>query len=722
MKEEGPTLEELEKESVPVIETEGKDEVPTEEMKEEGPTKEEERKLEEIKEEIKEKALEGILEELDGKRKNYIEADKKYKIAKKKEKTGLSLAEIKLEEAGLEYEKIKTEYGRRLYREKLELLRREGIAEDHPRFNEEMSLLKASLFEDLIIREQDLLAKAKVDSLESRTRGAFEKMIINYARLPMWKKVLISTGVVTGAALAGGVVGGTTAALVFGTTRFARGMVAGKLAALSGTLVKSVGTRKVNEWNQKEVAGLRENFGLDIAPEIEKEGDSFRDMMKKMTEDYEEIVKKTNRKHRNVTLWSAGVGVVVGGTAALTSGHLDGVGADIISQKLGLADVAAAKVSAVEASSYDIPIPTEASPEAHSGVSVELPMEEPMTTLEIGDRGPEGAIIDFLRNNPDAAKESFGWDGEANLDRWAGIKAHQLWLEDAGEQLKDPATIEQLRELGYSQDLKGFAEMMRRIGEGDVEINQDGTIDLRNMDYLGARIPTEAPSVETSLPSEEMIRPTIVAPEGTTRIPYAEGELIVNRDDNDISFSLDGKEFAEGTIHDDGTYYIPQTEGSLDSTFIKAYNAARFNLEALGKGEEMRSGLGEIKDFPFLEKEVPEKLLMTEMKGVNLETKSLLNDLIYKTPLDTETKVLRLAELVKSGRIKTEDFARYYVQMTGGEAERISPTFLDNLKNNFEKVAKFQGKTFEVGESKNTLNSVTALEIILRRLLKARAV
>jgi hypothetical protein len=120
--------------------------------------------------------------------------------------------------------------------------------------------------------------------------------------------------------------------------------------------------------------------------------------------------------------------------------------------------------------------------EIHKPPVTEMPIS---TTLEIGKRGPEGAIIDYLKANPETAK-SFGWKEGENITKWAGGEAHQLWLEHAKEALQDENTLAKMKELGYSQDMKGYGEMMRRIGEGKVQIDfKEGKISLgEKTEYL----------------------------------------------------------------------------------------------------------------------------------------------------------------------------------------------------------------------------------------------
>lgn len=98
-------------------------------------------------------------------------------------------------------------------------------------------------------------------------------------------------------------------------------------------------------------------------------------------------------------------------------------------------------------------------------------------TLEIGSRGPEGAIIDNFRANPELAK-SFGWDGKADISKWAGTKAHQIWLASVENELAKSGMAEKLTEQGFTADAEGYAKAMHKIGKGFVEIDPAGNMHL----------------------------------------------------------------------------------------------------------------------------------------------------------------------------------------------------------------------------------------------------
>ncbi len=110
-----------------------------------------------------------------------------------------------------------------------------------------------------------------------------------------------------------------------------------------------------------------------------------------------------------------------------------------------------------------------------------------VTTLEIGNRGPEGSIIDYFKDHKDVA-ERFGWDGKGDIKKWAGTKAHALWLEHASKALENDEVKESLTKLGYTNDLEGYTKMMTRIKSGGVALDiQHKGVTLSGMEYLEAK-------------------------------------------------------------------------------------------------------------------------------------------------------------------------------------------------------------------------------------------
>ncbi len=134
----------------------------------------------------------------------------------------------------------------------------------------------------------------------------------------------------------------------------------------------------------------------------------------------------------------------------------------------------------------------------------------PVSTLTIGARGPEGSIIDYFKDHHDVAKK-FGWDGKGDIKKWAGTRAHQLWLEHASKALENDEVKESLTKLGYTNDLEGYTKMMTRIKSGGVilDIEHKG-VTLSDMEYLKARSAGVA-SAEISVP--EHVDAPVATPE-----------------------------------------------------------------------------------------------------------------------------------------------------------------------------------------------------------------
>ena len=106
--------------------------------------------------------------------------------------------------------------------------------------------------------------------------------------------------------------------------------------------------------------------------------------------------------------------------------------------------------------------PAEITPEA-------TPLSDPVKHA-IGKRGPEGAIIDEFRNNPELAKQ-FGWDGKKNINTWAGKEADVLYKAFRKESLGNPKIVEEMEKLGYKPTPKGHESMMHRIKSGTIELD-----------------------------------------------------------------------------------------------------------------------------------------------------------------------------------------------------------------------------------------------------------
>ncbi|HLC94719.1 MAG TPA: hypothetical protein VJH96_04090 [Patescibacteria group bacterium] len=164
--------------------------------------------------------------------------------------------------------------------------------------------------------------------------------------------------------------------------------------------------------------------------------------------------------------------------------------------------------------------PTE--PKSEGAPAAEVVESSPapkLVKLNIGARGPEGAIIDYFRENKEVAK-SAGWDGSSDMNEWVYRKAHLLWLAEAKEALKNEDILKELKKLGYPKTEEGYAEMMHRIKAGTVTFKADGTIDVDIDHALPAR--GHAPIV-----AEETAQPSVAATPEPTPTNFDQLEPII---------------------------------------------------------------------------------------------------------------------------------------------------------------------------------------------------
>lgn len=473
--------------------------------------KEKEKKEEKSKEKVDDKkeaeiTKEKLYADIDKWRGELVKREAAYKEAKKKGIKGESILEMAFEEAKKSYEKAKTDYAGFMYKRKLSLLESD---KGRPEYDQELCELKESLFRDVIINEQDELAKAKYNNLEPRKRTWFRGLLENYIKAPMWKRAAISTAMVTGTIATGGLVGGLfglsmgfaggAAALGYGAQRFVRGVIGGTTGGYVAGWIKRYFGKKVEEDRLREINALQNNFGSRI--ESVKTDNEFKDLMLESDNRYEQVVKETNKRHRNITLWASGAAFAagLGSVSVATHAGLDGPLADLLNSKLGFATPAigagggiasaleSRPSSGIGAADLEHKAGVVAGVGSPHGVLETMPNGKegiPLEHLKIGARGPEGSIIDYFKGNQDVAKQ-FGWDGVSDINKWAGTEAHKLWLEQVKSALMDPDTVSKMKAAGYPLTPEGYAKAMHHIGKGFVDIDITGhKINLSEVDYL----------------------------------------------------------------------------------------------------------------------------------------------------------------------------------------------------------------------------------------------
>jgi hypothetical protein len=505
------------------------------------------------------------------------------------------------------YRKSKVEYGREKLKQRVEELVEDGTTEE-----EAKKTAKAEIFDELIVKESEIIKKAEIEQLPPKERKWYKKTLDWYLRQNTVTRLLISTGIITGAVAYGGGFGASSLAM-FAGYRFLRGagsVFVGKLASAGvGWAMKS----KIEKGRAERDEEMKKTINLDDIDGIEKK--------------YKEHLLENKKEDRAVLLTKAFAGIAAGmgtamGIGMIESAYSGGGGAPnaessepeaekggMIADKeeapeavekaegektltytdkqefsskfvkefgeVGDYGVSEAQIAQSllegkitpeqyydflqEVSDGKFPVPKEEflgklgrQIEMYNealkteGVGSEVSQraalsllyknieesvllssqgevsvaevataaaetETEPTILQIGSRGPQGSVIDSFRENPDLAREFgapdnlFNENGEivdrSSFDNWAGRKAHLLWLESAKEALKNNEVLGKLEELGYSKDMEGYGQMMRRIGEGSVLLDPEKQTMLigEETDFLKARPTVEAqPESETT--------------------------------------------------------------------------------------------------------------------------------------------------------------------------------------------------------------------------------
>lgn len=279
------------------------------------------------KKEEKEPNARELLAQLTECRTRMIEAERNFRQAQREDRQGTAALERELQRATENYEIARAKWAKKEYEEKIELIGKEfNISREDLRFEEHLQRFIPELWRDIITRERDELARENHDCLEPRRRTWFRRMLEAYNRQPTWRRVLLGTAVVTGAAALGGTMGWAAAA-TFGATRFVRGLIGAKVGAFTGGLVKSIFGRRVEQYRTNELAAQEASFGARIRRENPTSIDDWRNLIRDYDRYYENTVREVNRRHRNINLYATGAGILAGGAAAYAAGPiLDSLG------------------------------------------------------------------------------------------------------------------------------------------------------------------------------------------------------------------------------------------------------------------------------------------------------------------------------------------------------------------------------------------------------------
>ncbi len=436
------------------------------------------------------------------------------------------------------YEEAKKVFASGLYDEKIKSFEEKtktGGKEGGPMTPEEhekaLADLKFEVVKEAILDERGVLNKEKIAALPEKERSLCMKALARYGQLPQPARILISAAAATGTTLAfssgvgfamvGGIFAWKAVRAGVGTTA---GLLAGK--GYNWAFDKLVNVKKIISDDEGKIIN---EIKSNLVNKGEQEDNSAENKAEKKKEEFEKwfsnLSASTNQKldnlatkEKRILLGKAiGQGVVIAGVAGLTSMGMEKGMASLspdLAAKMGIKISAppdkAPKVSSVKAGAPDnfdsrfaaqkgltpsdnfdsrfaaqkglTPPARFAAQEGLTSSGAETlktPEVQEVLNLKIGARGPEGAIIDNFRKNPDLAK-TFGYDpdGKISLDKWAGTKAHQLWLESVEGDLKNPKIVAELTKHGYQATPEDYAKAMHRIGKGSVVLDPQGHMHL----------------------------------------------------------------------------------------------------------------------------------------------------------------------------------------------------------------------------------------------------
>jgi hypothetical protein len=529
-----------------------------------------------------------------------------------------------------EYEAVKIEAGKKM------------LAEGVP---------QAEIFKKLILEERGLLDQAKVEAWPPKEKGIFRKGMEWYMKRGTVTRLLISTGLATGVVTAAG--GFSVPALaIFAGQRFVRGFGSVTIGKLAGMGVDWVMSKGINAQKEASLSELKKSFDLNKLKEIEQS--------------YQKILEETAKKERRKLLIKGAVTVAVGAGTAIGLGMIEkSWGGEIKKAVLGTAEKPSGHAPVAE-KIYN----------AKPGIKIEAIKPE---MVSIGNRGPEGSIIDYFKTHSEAAK-NFGWDGKADISKWAGEKAHQLWLEDAGKALKNPEILDKLEKLNYSKNLQGYTEMMHRIGKGAVEIDpKAGKINLIDTDYLRAKISIYETGARVEVPVEEI--PKISIPDQWKTV-------------QSYQWDIDQMRSNLGKYSDPGVKASVETEISriehLRDSVIK-------NIAEHTKQQPIVEGI--------VAKAEAVKTIKESLMGLSVEKHNFF-DSVISSDVRNSFKLNAIIHGIKEQKIIPEDFAKYYAGRIG--AQEVSEEMMGNLKSNFKAIIE--------GNTSDRLNAERAMTVIIQRL------
>ena len=481
------------KEAVKTPKTEGKLELETpqetmERLAKEAVKKPEEKTVETKKPEggaktAKEKAIEGTLyfaekyglkppEKLEEKPKEKTEAEKpkEKEVTFEQKETELReklvearniLAELKENDPrynlALEnYKEVRDNFRDTIFKNKEIALKGASKEEKEKALNETAQ----NIFEKLYIQEAQNLRSRQVEvkaeqKKEKWVLNSLYKAVDSYRKMPFKYKIGISVALMAGTATFG--TGTAAVATLFASATVAQRILGGAATAigleaamkraqekhrkgetLSQKLYKKLGG-KVEDVSQEGILNkMKEEFEKDIEAKAEKEikAANILEAMEQKGKELDVRLDKLSKGEK----WEERKRYILAGTMGVL------VGSGMVAKAFrGVYEMWK------EGGLHAVPLP-----EKPGGVR-----------LGIGERGPEGAVIDYLKSTgvPEAT---------------AGKQAHLMFLDF----MKSPDVSKFMAEKGMVGNKEAYLELMKLIKKGAVEIAPDGKLKLVDMEYV----------------------------------------------------------------------------------------------------------------------------------------------------------------------------------------------------------------------------------------------
>lgn len=475
-----------------------------------------------------------------------------------------------------------------------------------------------------------------------------------YWKLPL-KYKLAFTGALVGGGVVAGAVGGATGAALLTGLAFGKATQRAFGGAATFVGLEAWGQRAQEKAAEKKIT---KEFTDGFLKTLQEKNDALDDKLFKILGG-----KKSEERRRYLLAGAAGIAVGSGAAAQAFNNLIPAEWKTAIAEKFGFkaavekpAGPAPGQPSLPKVHSPDYGYPP-MTPETAPSVKP----QELISRLTIGPRGSEGTIIDQFRERPEIAK-AFGWDGKGSIDAWAGTKAHSLWLEHAKDQLAKPETLEKLKGLGYSQDLEGYGQMMRRIGGGLVEIDQStGKIRLIDAQYLKARISPGA-FVSEARPDVETMEPPR---------PYGAGMEEVEPPALLETIRPDSQEFYDRQLLMETTEITPEER-------LTSIN------ESLGSVEKKMEGMLEELEKPDITPE--QRVALTNQMYEYQDAKKLLQKAVeqksYEEPM--LVKDVLPPKIMELGHFKTMMLAERFSDWTSEEKGMVDKLFYKYFGHSFE--------------------------------------